>query len=233
MRQLRRASPLARIVATLGVLILLQRLAVLRYGAGSRSSIPSCRPPSCTRSGKAVSVDRFILLGIAAALSVGAVGALPLHEVRAGDHRGGREPARRVDRRALARPHRHRSTGRSARRWPAWPRSSSRRSSAAGVDDDEPGAGGDGRRARGQLPVVPDRLRRRRGDRRRPDRARPYVHTPGVSPVAAVRVIVAGDGLPGPGAAAARLLPAAAARRRNRPGPAAGGRGRRGARRRS
>src|SRR5688500_15146696 len=33
MRQLKRASPLARIVATLGMLIVIQSLAVLRYGA--------------------------------------------------------------------------------------------------------------------------------------------------------------------------------------------------------
>ncbi len=33
MRQLRRASPLARIVATLGMLIVLQSAAVVRYGA--------------------------------------------------------------------------------------------------------------------------------------------------------------------------------------------------------
>ena len=33
MRPLRRASPLARIVATLGILILVQSAAVLRYGA--------------------------------------------------------------------------------------------------------------------------------------------------------------------------------------------------------
>ena len=37
MRRLRRASPLARIVATLGVLIVLQAGAVLRYGAKIRS----------------------------------------------------------------------------------------------------------------------------------------------------------------------------------------------------
>src|SRR5580698_7759594 len=33
MRQLRRASPLARVVATLGVLVVLQALAVIKYGS--------------------------------------------------------------------------------------------------------------------------------------------------------------------------------------------------------
>jgi len=43
MKRLRRASPLARIVATLGVLIVLQAGAVLRYARRSRSCGPSCR----------------------------------------------------------------------------------------------------------------------------------------------------------------------------------------------
>ena len=69
MRQLRWASPLARIVATLGVLIVLQSAAVLRYGARItfvRSELPNdvVRPFDV-----AVSVDRFILVGIAAVLS--------------------------------------------------------------------------------------------------------------------------------------------------------------------
>jgi sulfate-transporting ATPase len=69
MRQLRRASPLARIVATLGVLIVLQAAAVLRYGARVtfvRTELPhNVLHPF----GIAISVDRFILVGIAAVLS--------------------------------------------------------------------------------------------------------------------------------------------------------------------
>ena len=46
MRRLRRASPLARIVATLGVLIVLQAGAVLRYGVEDHvRAAPSCRSP--------------------------------------------------------------------------------------------------------------------------------------------------------------------------------------------
>ena len=71
MRQLKRASPLARIVATLGVLILLNGIAVIRYGA--RVTFVDAELPTTLLNvfGKAVSVDRFILLGIAAALSAG------------------------------------------------------------------------------------------------------------------------------------------------------------------
>jgi ABC-type branched-subunit amino acid transport system ATPase component/branched-subunit amino acid ABC-type transport system permease component len=70
MRQLRRASPLARIVATLGALILLQGIAVIRYGARVTFVEPELPTNLVTVLGKAVSVDRFILLGIAAVLSV-------------------------------------------------------------------------------------------------------------------------------------------------------------------
>ncbi|MFV0308229.1 MAG: ABC transporter permease subunit [Desertimonas sp.] len=69
MRQLRRASPLARIVATLGVLILLQGIAVVRYGARVTFVNPELPTNLVTILGKPVSIDRFILLGIAAASS--------------------------------------------------------------------------------------------------------------------------------------------------------------------
>ncbi|MCU1502111.1 MAG: transporter related protein, partial [Ilumatobacteraceae bacterium] len=69
MRPLRRASPLARIVATLGILIVLQSGAVLRYGARV-TAVTSELPRTLTHPfGLAVSVDRFILVGIAAAMS--------------------------------------------------------------------------------------------------------------------------------------------------------------------
>ncbi len=71
MRHLRRASPLARIVATLGVLIVVQAIAVLRYGA-TITFVDSELPTNLwTFWGITISVDRFILLGIAAVLSAG------------------------------------------------------------------------------------------------------------------------------------------------------------------
>ncbi len=70
MKRLRRASPLARIVATLGVLIVLQAGAVLRYGSKitfvtSELPVTVLRPFDIT-----ISLDRFILVGIAAVLSL-------------------------------------------------------------------------------------------------------------------------------------------------------------------
>jgi len=71
MRQLRRASPLARIVATLGMLIVIQSLAVLRYGARV-TPLQSALPENPIRiAGINVSADRFILLGIAIVLTIG------------------------------------------------------------------------------------------------------------------------------------------------------------------
>ena len=70
MRKLRRASPLARIVATLGILIVVESVAVLRYGARV-TTITSELPRTLVHPfGLTVSVDRFILVGIAAAMSV-------------------------------------------------------------------------------------------------------------------------------------------------------------------
>ena len=71
MRQLRRASPLARIVATLGVLITLQAATVIEFGSTARF-VPTSLPGSDIRFGGGVSVpeDRFYLLGIALALTV-------------------------------------------------------------------------------------------------------------------------------------------------------------------
>jgi ABC-type branched-subunit amino acid transport system ATPase component/branched-subunit amino acid ABC-type transport system permease component len=71
MRQLKRAAPLARIVATLGLLVILQSAAVIRYGARGepvKSELP--RDIVHPFGGGAVSIDRFLLLGIATAMSV-------------------------------------------------------------------------------------------------------------------------------------------------------------------
>ncbi len=72
MRPLRTASPLVRVIATLGVLVTLQSIAILRYGS-TPVTVPSQLPTDILRiSGDIViSADRLILLGIAAALSAG------------------------------------------------------------------------------------------------------------------------------------------------------------------
>ncbi len=71
MRQLKRASPLARIVATLGMLILITSFAVIRYGARVtplRSELPET---PIHMAGMVISVDRFLLFGIAVVLTIG------------------------------------------------------------------------------------------------------------------------------------------------------------------
>ncbi len=72
MRQLRRASPLTRIVATLGVLITIQALLLQFYGSTVKFA-PSALPVNTIHFGGtvSVSVDRFYLLGIALVLTVG------------------------------------------------------------------------------------------------------------------------------------------------------------------
>jgi sulfate-transporting ATPase len=71
MRPLRRASPLARLIATLGVLTTLTSIAVLNYGTDP-ILLPSFYPQGEVDFGDGivVSVDQFIVLGVATALTV-------------------------------------------------------------------------------------------------------------------------------------------------------------------
>jgi ABC-type branched-subunit amino acid transport system ATPase component/ABC-type branched-subunit amino acid transport system permease subunit len=71
MRPLRRAAPLVRLVATLGVLIIIQAIAVLRYGTTTQvvlSGLPVT--PVHLFGSVVISEDRFILLGIALGLTI-------------------------------------------------------------------------------------------------------------------------------------------------------------------
>jgi ABC-type branched-subunit amino acid transport system ATPase component/branched-subunit amino acid ABC-type transport system permease component len=72
MRPLRHAAPLVRVIATLGVLITIQSIAILRYTATSKF-VPSDLPTDIVHIHKAIviSADRLILLGIACALTLG------------------------------------------------------------------------------------------------------------------------------------------------------------------
>jgi sulfate-transporting ATPase len=72
MRQLRRASPLVRIVATLGVLVTLQAAVVVHFGSTVKF-VPSSLPTTSIYLGGGVRVpaDRLILLLIAAVLTAG------------------------------------------------------------------------------------------------------------------------------------------------------------------
>jgi sulfate-transporting ATPase len=71
MRPLRQAAPLVRVIATLGVLITLQAIAVLRYTATSKF-VPSDLPTDIVHIHNTIviSADRLILLGIAAGLTL-------------------------------------------------------------------------------------------------------------------------------------------------------------------
>src|SRR3712207_3532727 len=71
MGPMRRASPLARVIATLGVLTVIQQGAVLRYGTSAKfveSVLPS---DSVSILGTTVSQDRLWILGITVTLTIG------------------------------------------------------------------------------------------------------------------------------------------------------------------
>jgi ABC-type branched-subunit amino acid transport system ATPase component/ABC-type branched-subunit amino acid transport system permease subunit len=71
MRPLRRSSPLARIIATLGVLTTLQAIAILRYSSTPKFVLSELPTDVLHVHGSIViSADRLILLGIAAGLTV-------------------------------------------------------------------------------------------------------------------------------------------------------------------
>lgn len=65
MRPLRTSSPLIRVIATLGVLIILQAAVTLRYGAEPRSVTSFLPPEVISLQGVDVPVDRVLLLVIA------------------------------------------------------------------------------------------------------------------------------------------------------------------------
>jgi sulfate-transporting ATPase len=69
MRPLRRSAPVVRVIATLGVLVSLQAIAVLRYGSIPQF-VPSTLPTNVLHihGDIIISADRLILLGIAAVL---------------------------------------------------------------------------------------------------------------------------------------------------------------------
>jgi sulfate-transporting ATPase len=71
MRPLRKSSPLVRVIATLGVLVTLQAIAVLRYGSTPQfvlSELPS--DPVNIHGSIVISQDRLWLIGIAVVLTV-------------------------------------------------------------------------------------------------------------------------------------------------------------------
>jgi ABC-type branched-subunit amino acid transport system ATPase component/branched-subunit amino acid ABC-type transport system permease component len=72
MRPLRHAAPLVRVIATLGVLITLQAIAILRYESTPKFIQSALPTDTINVSGSIViSADRLILLGIAAVFTLG------------------------------------------------------------------------------------------------------------------------------------------------------------------
>ena len=218
MRPLRNGAPLVRVIATLGVLITLQAIAVLRYTATSKF-VPSDLPTDIVHVHNTIviSADRLILLGIAAGLTLDALGLLPLLALRPRHLGRRRERALGLGPRPLTRHDRRPQLG--ARLRPRRPRRDpdrpDRHPAAGGAD--EPRArrhrGGAGRR----LPLLPDRLDRRPGDRDRPDRGDALRRTARRRHRRALHPDrrLARD--PRPGAAVARLPAAAPADDRHRP----------------
>ena len=72
MRRIRQASPLARLVVTLGVLGIIESLVIVRYGSGLRFVDPFL-PNQILHLGSntAVGIDRLLLLAIASAVTAG------------------------------------------------------------------------------------------------------------------------------------------------------------------
>jgi len=69
-RRLRDAAPLAKVIATLGLMITLQAIVVLRWGSESKPAIAALPISSVKVLGTEVGADRLILLGLAAALTL-------------------------------------------------------------------------------------------------------------------------------------------------------------------
>ena len=96
--RLRTSSPLAKLVASLGLLLTLQAIAVQRFGVGGQSApavIPENPDDLVHVFGSAVPYDRFIFTGIVIVGHGPARLPLPLHPVRPGHPGGGRERGHR------------------------------------------------------------------------------------------------------------------------------------------
>jgi ABC-type branched-subunit amino acid transport system ATPase component/branched-subunit amino acid ABC-type transport system permease component len=70
MRPLRKAAPLTRTVATLGLLVILQATAVLLFGTGSKPTAPVLPDGSASVLGTTIGQDRLYIVGAALALTV-------------------------------------------------------------------------------------------------------------------------------------------------------------------
>lgn len=70
LRRLRGASPLAKLVASLGLLLTLQAIIILRFGGDTQSAPPVLSESPVNVFGVPIPVNRFILVGIIAAVTL-------------------------------------------------------------------------------------------------------------------------------------------------------------------
>ena len=171
MRPLRQAAPLVRVIATLGVLITIQSIAILRYTATSKF-VPSKLPTDIVHIHNTIviSADRLILLGIAAGLTL--MLWVFYRYSKFGLATVGRRRERALGLGAGPLPRHVAALNWALRLRPRRPRRDpdrpDRHPAAGGADQPRPRRHRGG--AGGGLPLLPDRPDRRAGDRHRPDR---------------------------------------------------------------
>ena len=86
-RPLQAASPLAKLAASLGVLLTLQASMLLSFGDDAEAAAPgaAAEPPGRALGVTFAGLDRLLMAGIVVAAAVGARGPLPLEPVRPRD----------------------------------------------------------------------------------------------------------------------------------------------------
>ena len=128
LRALRRAAPIVRVIATIGLLGLLQAVVAKRYGVANQP-IDSYLPHDVWKwGGITVQEERLYLVAITLVVTFGALGVDPVHPRRAGHQRQRPERTGGADARVVARPprraHLDASAGCSAGSPPCSPRRS-------------------------------------------------------------------------------------------------------------
>ena len=103
-RPLRTSSPLAKLVASLGILLILQATVLLWFGSASKQ-IPSIFPKDIVDVfGKSIPANRFWMAGIVLLIALVAHRSVPVDPVRPGDARSRGERGVRHARRPVAEP---------------------------------------------------------------------------------------------------------------------------------
>ncbi len=137
-RHLRGSTPLAKVIASVGLSTVLIGLAVLQFGAAPRKGPPILPADTIELFGRSIPQDRFWLAGLVCVAGVRALARLQVHDLRPGHPgRGGQREGRR-DARATRPAGSAPSTGSSPRCWPGRPASSSRPCAGSGPSTTAP-----------------------------------------------------------------------------------------------